>query len=363
MEKMTTKTGIVLRIITLSSLLLSIVLVCTTVPGYSQNTFTGTFLADSRPYALKYLSIIQTGNVISGSLIKVTPNGTGGTQSNTLSLRGTTDRDAVSLTIDRLFGDLVINGRKQGVTVVLMFPTDSGSISSVVFRPTDENNYNLLLGQWQEELATIHKDKERLTKIANAEKERSTKLANALSDDINEVKSTGINRNLDDIKSALDDEKSAIHDLENNLAELRQDASLRPMTCYQANSKVDYDYNSRMAYSYDSRLGYAHDKFIASLKDLERRLSGVEAIVTEIKQEAHDLAQAIKESKYPRPELRVMPGEERLVLEQYQALAASARNELPSLKATHSDILNKAKKTMHEGEATLKTTQASVRCD
>ncbi|MCI0559124.1 MAG: hypothetical protein MN733_11560, partial [Nitrososphaera sp.] len=139
--------------------------------------------------------------------------------------------------------------------------------------------------------------------------------------------------------------------------------SLRPMTCYQANSKVDYDYNSRMAYSYDSRLGYAYDKFKARLEELEERLSNVEPLVTKIKQEAHALDQAIEDSKYPLPNLDIMPGDEAQALEHYKELAASARNELPVLKATHSEILNKAKGIMREGEGILRATQASVRCD
>lgn len=320
--------------------------------GCGQNTFTGTFAVDSRPHEILYLALIQTNDTVSGSLIIVKPDGNGSIDSDTLPLRGTADRDAITLTADRLFGDLVINGRKEGRNIVLMFPTNSGSISNLTLTPTTENDYNVLLKQWQEELVAIHIEKETLTKLASD-----------LSDDINAVKSTGIKSNLADIKSALDDERSALHDLESDLAELKQDASLRPMTCYQANSKVDYDYNSRMGYSYNSRLGYAHDKFMSRLEELEKRISNAESLVTKIREGTRALDQAIEESKYPLPKLNFMPSDEKQVLEQYQALAVSARNELPVLKVTHSDILNKAKGIMREGESIMKQTQASVRCD
>lgn len=340
-----------MKTITLSGVFVFLLLVCNMVSGYGQNTFTGIFKADSRPREIMYLGMTQTGDIVSGSLIIVTSDGDGSTKSSTLPLRGATDGDVITLTANRFFKDLIINGRKQGERIVLMFPTDSGNISTVSFMPTTDKDYNQLLSRWQEELAAIHKEKEILTKLANA-----------VYDDINAVKSTGIKTNLAGIKSALDDERSALLDLESDLAELKHNASLRPMTCYQANSVVNYDYYSRMGYSYSSRLGYAHDKFMSRLGELEERISNAEPLATKIRKGVHALDQAIEESKYLLPKLNFMPGDEKQVLEQYQALAASARNELPVLKASHSDILSKAKGIMREGESILKKTQASVRC-
>ncbi len=338
--------------ITLLRTFLCFLLVCNIATSYGQNKFTGTYIADSKPREVVYLGLTQTGNIVSGSLVIVTPDRHGSTKGNTWPLQGATDGDAITLTAERFLQDLVINGRKQGKSVVLMFPTDSGNMSTVTFLPITDRDYNLLLSRWQKELAAIYEEKKSLTNLANA-----------LADDINAVKSTGIKRNLADLKSALEDEQSALKNLENNLAELQQDASLRPMTCYQAYSKIDYDYNSRMMHTYSSRLGYAHDNFMLSLKELEHRLSNVEPIVTKIRQETHILHQAIKESKYPPPKLNARPGDETQVLVEYQSLAVSAHNELPFLKDTHSDILNKAKEIMREGEAILTRIQASVRCD
>ena len=333
------------------------------VASYGQNLFTGTFLADSRPHKIMHLVLTQTKDSVSGSLIIVTPDGRGSTRSDNLVLRGSTDGNAITLISAKLFGDSVINGRKQREKIALMFPTDSGSISNITFLPTTEDHYNLLLKQWQEELSISYTQQQRELAGIQNEKQKLTKLADALSDGINSVKSNGIRQNLDDLKFALDYERSALHKLENDLAKLKQDASLRPMTCYQANSVVDYDFNSIMAYSYNSNLGYAHNILMDKLKELEERLSNVEPLSTKIRQMTQVLNQAIKGSKYPLPKLNIMPGDERQVLEQYQILATSARNELLPLRNTHLDILNKAKEIMNEGEVTLNETRALVRCD
>ncbi len=199
--------------------------------GCGQNNFTGTFVADSRPHQIFLLTLIQTKDSVSGSLIIAEPDGNGRMDSDTLPLRGTADGNAITLTVDRLFGDLVINGRKEGGNVVLMFPTNSGSISNLTLMPTTESDYNGLLRQWQEELTAIYIEKETLTKLANA-----------LSDDIDTIKATRIKGDIIDIKSALSDEQSALRELENHLVQLKHDASLRPMTCYQANQTVRYDF-------------------------------------------------------------------------------------------------------------------------
>ncbi len=377
--------GIALRKLVLFGIFFYLLMISNLAASYGQSLFTGSFLADSRPHKIMHLVLTQTKDSVSGSLIIVMPNGRGSTKSNTLILRGTTDGNAITLISTKFLEDSVINGRKQREKIMLMFPTDSGSISNVTFLPATGDYYNLLLKQWQEELAAIHKQQqeelaaihkqqqEELNAIhkqqqeelnaIQSEKQKLTKLAETLSDAINTAKSTRIKQNLDDLKSALEDEQFALQDLEDDFAELRGNASLRPMTCYQANSVVDYDYNSRMAHSYDSRLGYAHNEFMNQFEELEKRLLNVEPLATKIKQAAHALDQAIKDRKFSLPNLSVMPGDEKQVLEQYQVLATSASNDLLSLKAAHSGILSKAKEIMREGEKTLAKTQALVRCD
>ena len=355
--------GIALRKLVLFGIFFYLLMISNLAASYGQSLFTGSFLADSRPHKIMHLVLTQTKDSVSGSLIIVMPNGRGSTKSNTLILRGTTDGNAITLISTKFLEDSVINGRKQREKIMLMFPTDSGSISNVTFLPATGDYYNLLLKQWQEELATSHKRQQRELTAIQSEKQKLTKLAETLSDSINTAKSTRIKQNLDDLKSALKDEQFALQDLEDDFAELRGNASLRPMTCYQANSVVDYDYNSRMAHSYDSRLGYAHNEFMNQFEELEKRLLNVEPLATKIKQAAHALDQAIKDRKFSLPNLSVMPGDEKQVLEQYQVLATSASNDLLSLKAAHSGILSKAKEIMREGEKTLAKTQALVRCD
>lgn len=355
--------GIALRKLALFGIFFYLLMISNLTASYGQSLFTGSFLADSRPHKIMHLVLTQTKDSVSGSLIIVMPNGRGSTKSNTLILRGTTDGNAITLISTKFLEDSVINGRKQREKIMLMFPTDSGSISNVTFLPTTGDHYNLLLKQWQEELAAIHKQQQEELTAIQSEKQKLTKLAETLSDAIDTAKSTRIKQNLDDLKFVLDDEQFALQDLEDDFAELRSNASLRPMTCYQANSVVDYDYNSRMAHSYHSKLGYAHDEFVNQFAELEKHLLNVEPLATKIKQMAHALDQAIKDRKFSLPKLSVMPGDEKQVLEQYQVLATSASNDLLSLKAAHSGILSKAQEIMREGEKTLTKTQALVRCD
>ena len=363
-----------MRKITLQLVSLCLLFACNIVTSYGQNTFTNTFIADSRPREMLYLGLTQTNDSVSGSLIIVTPDGNGSTKSNTLSLRGTTDGDSITLIADRILEKLTINGRKQGERVVLMFPTNSGNISNVIFIPTTENNYNLLLKKWQEELTVTHKDKEILTKLADTkrqeelaaiskDKESLTKLADILFNDINLYTTTGIKQNFSDIKSALNDEKAALRSLEIHLTDLQHHASIKPMTCYQAYQVVGYDFNQTLGYDYSQTLGYANNQFTNAVARLEKRLSNVEPLVEKTGHDAQNLDRAIKDSRYPLPKLRAMPKDELHGLEQYQTLATSAHDDLPALKATHTDNLNKAKEIMREGEGILKKTQALMRCN
>lgn len=177
------------------------------------------------------------------------------------------------------------------------------------------------------------------------------------------VKSTGIPRNIDELGTALGSVKSALLTLEKDLEVLKGDISVRPMTCYQAFSTADYTYRSTMAYSYDSNLRYAYDNFIRIQKELEGRLSNVDSAIAFTIQAANSLKQAMDESKYPAPELSVLPGDEKPVLHNYREIAASAQTELQMLKSTLKDIITKAKLIMQEGKSILKTTQQSINCD
>lgn len=313
---------------------------------------------------MMYLALTQTKDSVAGSLIIVTPDNRGSTKSRTLMLQGTTDRDAVTLISTRLLDDsVVINGRKQRDKIMLMFPTESGKILNIAFFPVAEDHYNQMLKQWQEELDANYKLQQAETVASQNEKQKLVKLANTFSDAINTVTSSLINQNFRDLKFALEDEQFALQNLENDLNDLKRNASVRPMTCHQANSVVSFDFNSRMAHSYNSRLGYAINTYLSRLEELEERLSNVESLSTETREKSRQLAAAIQSSQYPLSKLRASPGDEEEVLAQYQKQADSIRHELPFLRAAHLDILGKAEEIMKEGELILEKTQALIRCN
>lgn len=123
-----------------------------------------------------------------------------------------------------------------------------------------------------------------------------------------------------------------------------------------------------MLTSYNFSFNSTLDRFTSKLEEIEKNISTVESLVPKIKEEARAWDQLVIENKHHLPEWDKL-GKEPLTprinksLEQYQALVASARKELPALNAAHSDIHNKAEKIMHEGESIMKQAKASVRCD
>lgn len=264
-----------------------LILISNFLSGCSQNNFTGTFLADSRPHQILLLNLIQTKDTVTGSLIVAKPNGNGGMHSDTLPIRGTTDGNVITLTVDRFFEDLVINGKKEGKDVVLMPPVDSGKISRLTAKPTTENDYNTLLNQWQAEFAEISKEKEELAKLDKA-----------LFNDTNAIKNADIKGEMLNIKSALANEQSALHELENNLDKLVHDALIRPMTCYQANQVVKYDFEQVIGYNYKQNFQYANNQFQTALQRVEEELSNVESMSIKIKKVEINLFRLYKQVNF-----------------------------------------------------------------
>jgi hypothetical protein len=253
-----------------------------------------------------YLALTHTRDGVSGSLTIVVPDKKEGTHSRTLSLHGDTDGNAISLSAE----NLIFNGRKEKDSILLMFPNDSGIISTFKFSPGSEKEFNEAVTKLRQLiLAAIRADQE-TEKHKKSEKDKLTELAGALENDVLAIKRTGIKADLDDIASALNNEYLAVRQLEEHLAALQRDTSVRPMTCYQAYQTVGYDFNQTLKYDYEQTLGYANSQYKDAIIRLEERLSGVEIIVGKIKQEAQELNQAVKQSKFPLPKLDIMPGDE-----------------------------------------------------
>lgn len=347
-----------LRRLSSLNILLYLLSVCNPAVSYGQSKFTGTFMADFRPEGMMYLMLTQTQEVVSGSLMVVSPDSKGGTESQTVPLHGVADRDAITMTVKRLFGDSMVSGRTQGEQIVLMFPSKSGFISTVTFVPASESEFNMILTDWRKQLASTYGETQRI----KVQQDRQQKLARALAADVTAIKHTRIPGDLNDVKQALASERSALRELEGRLTHLKRLAAVRPMTCYHARSTVGYAFRSELMYTYRSVLGYADRQFQDAVKRLEERLSRVENNVARIKHEAQELNQSIKLTQGALTKLDIMPGEELPAIEEYQVIAASVRKELQTLKLENERILNRAKEIVREGRAVMEKAQSLITC-
>lgn len=327
-----------------------------------ENRFTGTYMANARPQELIYLALTQTQDSIAGAMTIVTPNEKGGVASQTIPIRGTADGSAISLMAERFLNNLAITGRKNGSSIALTFPGVSGGLATLSFEPASENDFNGAVTKWRQALSANYTEQVRLKAQEAAEHQKVEKLAGTLNDNVRAIKATGIGDDLSQAKSALQDERLALKQLEVGLAELKRNASLRPMTCYLAYQTVAYDFQQTMGFSYKQTLGYANSQFRSTTSKLDERLSRVAGITDQIEKNSIELRDAIQLSKFPLPKLVISPGDERGPMEQYKMLARSSKGELPALKAQNDEILAKAKELINEGKGVMETAQSLVRC-
>lgn len=327
--------------------------------AHGTNMFTGGFVADNRPHSIYYLKLTQTRESVSGSLMRVTPNNKGSTQSTIRQLTGTTDGASITLISNQLFEKLIINGVKDGKSIVLAFPNDSGSLVNITFKPGTDTEYNSMLKQWQIELSAIQIERDSI----NSEHRHLRKLSETLAEEIKRYKGSTIKADIDRIKSALNDEIHYYNDLEMYFADMAHDASVQPMSCHQAHGVVVSAFNSALTYQYNRLIGYNYNEYIVETNQLEQKLSNVDIFIEQTSQVAREFEQSIKNHKHPLPNLSVLPRDEIPVINQYRQLVDSARQELNTMKTIHSDILNKARKLMVEAEALVNKTVSLVRCD
>lgn len=305
-----------------------------------------------------YLVLTQTQGGVSGSLISVIPDKKEGTSGQNLSLHGTSDGNVISLNA----GNLTLNGRKEGENILLMFPNNSGIISTIIFSPGSETAFNEIVKNLRDlYLVSIQADQE-TDKRKTTEKDKLVKLAEALANDVSIIKNAKIKEQFNDIVSALNNEFVSSKKLEDDFAILQHDASVRPMTCYQAQQTVGYDYNQSIGYDYNQDLRYANNQYKNAIKRLEDSLSKVDTMNEKITHQAQELSQAIKQSQFPLPQLKIMPGDELIALEQYKIQTNSARIELPNLKTKNEKLLSKAREIIIDGKKVMDSAQKLVIC-
>jgi len=341
-------------------------------PERGPSDFTGTFMADNRPYWMGWLALTQSGVTVTGSMITVDPDGKGGTKADTETVTGTTDGGlAVSLTTGSVLGTTgsTFNGRRNQDDVTLTWADKTGKIQSAVYRAAARDAFNGALGAWQGQLAAAKADADRTAAeqkaiadrnaaLAQAVRARSSELQDALS-----AMATGTTNRKNGIATAsnyIAAERTVLTALQSNLTKLQTDA-MEPLDYYKACFTVRYDYEDTMGYTFDSSLGYERDRFADISKELATNLGFVDQRVTEAQKAVAALAAATAASP-----IRITgvlgPGDEKATIDAYRATAATVTTQLADLRTQDSAVYTAAQNLMAQGLTLWNAVKTNHRC-
>ncbi|MGA7731497.1 MAG: hypothetical protein WCD37_09525 [Chloroflexia bacterium] len=310
-------------------------------------------MADERPTDVDFLSLTQSGVEVSGYLLVVTPDGNMSTKSTTIPLNGSADGDVVTLNNPSTQG--VYTLRRSDNKLTLSYPSTKGQIGSRTLTPTSQEEFNNLLYTWQADLSTQKQFAE----------DFAAKSKN-LGDWINYIEyMTGtFNKSIESLRNILFQglwsEASDIQGIRDALDQEKEEAAVRPMTCWQT-TNVAFHYNSNMKYYYD-QLGDHQDSFAKEVSSLETSLDQVAGYIAETQEAAKVLDEAIKNIPYSIDMDGPWPGDEITPISNYQAAADAARSQLSDLKETDAANQTTADSLMAEGKSVLDDAEALVNC-
>lgn len=335
----------------------SILFGCTAILGHAA-IFTGTYAADSRPRELLFITILQSNEKLSGSLISVTPNDKGGTQSTSGELTGTASGEALVLTSR---GGLILNGKLQDGKLSLTYPSTSGQINIIILNPSTEQHFNEMLSRWQRDLAARHADQNARQTAVQAEQKEIDWLGEEVDNDFKSIRLSGIESDAKSMRAALTGQKSALSQLTRSLDRLKRDASVRPMTCSRAYQTVASDFGQTMASDFNQTLGSALNSFRSTAAQLEARLDNAAKLTFKTEDDVKKFGQAVKASKFS-PRRRALTNDDALIIEKYKVTQADVLRLLPNWKAESDAIIKNAKELMSDGKATVIEAKSLVRC-
>jgi len=152
--------------------------------------FTGTFIADGRPRWMEFLSLTQTEQGVRGFLLVVEPDDRGGTKSNSVTVEGAADGNALTLRSETFLnlGSATISGTLAGAVLTLSFPSSSGQVTSTRFKRGGQEPFNTALTIWQTQLKAAFIKRRKAEEILEARAAR----ARAASEAASEVRDAGL---------------------------------------------------------------------------------------------------------------------------------------------------------------------------
>lgn len=317
---------------------------------WGDSPFTGQFMADIRPNQLIYISIVQVERSVSGLMIIVTAAQNGKTDKATLSLDGVVDNTSLTLREKRFFGDYVLTGRREGESLVLIFPGNDGGITPVTFHEATEFEYSAVLSEWQTNYAEIYRESSNITNHAKS-----------LAELITQIESTGIPSDLLELSNALSQQK----EISESFQELKKQYS--KITGFGKSDSCDYVYSNVSTFFYDklSDLYYSEFQpidghFRRTYSRLDERVSNAPVVVTKARESSSLFREALSKRKYPLPELPKLPTDEEKIINTYMELSNSAVMEAESIGSQYVSLADEVREIMQESQDTL--TRMQVEC-
>lgn len=114
------------------------------------DSVSGSYLLDSRPEELWFLSLTQVGQMITGYALAVEPDDTGVLSQQQYNVEGTTDGSYIFLTIgDAWSGSFSMSGSEEDDDLILSYPSDAGGVGTAVFQGASTEEFNQALTEWQ----------------------------------------------------------------------------------------------------------------------------------------------------------------------------------------------------------------------
>lgn len=346
---------------TRSQFILALCMLLFVLGPVSAASLSGTYIGDSRPQALYFLTLIHTRDVVTASLVEVSPTGSGRTETDSVSLSGSVNDGLFTLRADGLFSGRVFSGRSQNGHIMLSFPTRGGALGTITFVRGAEDSFNKLLAPWKQGLQASYAEQQREEKARETEARALNALSDKLAHDLRKIRAKDIENKVKDIQHDLDGERKALIQLTKDLQNLRREADVRPMSCYQAFQRVGYAFHQTMGYTFNTSLGYEVRNFERNLKDLQNLLSESPAVISDTQEHARALGEAIKGRRFAT-KISLQPTETDEPLKQYRAVLDYARSSLEDFQSQNDAHLAEAKVRMRQGEEIVRETQDLVRC-
>jgi len=325
----------------------------------------GTYMADSRPREILYMTLAQAQDRLNGNFSVVSPNGRGGIENTTFSLEGLNGKDNFTLTAKEpgFFGKtLLLSGHKEGNKLLVTIPTPNGVPTTITLSPSTEASVNTTLTTWQAEISASYTKLRELQAEQDFERNEFNKLTSALNEEIRGIKQTGIPQDAANAKAALLAENKGIQKIRQSSDKLKSDAAVRPMTCYQAEQRVRYDFEQGMQYHWEQSFKYGREQLARSITALRSRIEYGEKAISKLSILSENSRRFSENYPSRQPAINQQLAQAAPAKSQYIALLDTTKKDIKSWESEDTENVALATQLMKEGRSITDTTLRNTTC-